>query len=142
MAAKPCARGASFLTIRKEDDQPKLDIAAMAGELSRSWAEHARANDEEALRVLFDWSAVTSWPYAVSSHQCLLVWRETVPKIFRAAFVHDRRWDRHAAILSALLRSANTQVLCFPAIRRADAIVWLVSSDDGSSRSHSRPLVE
>jgi hypothetical protein len=56
-------------------------------------------------------------------------WYKTAPAISRVAFVHDRRWNMHVAILSALIRVSKGQVRSF---RPADydlAVAWLQQED-------------
>jgi hypothetical protein len=111
-----------FFVLRSHGAQPKLDIIAIAGEL---W--HIQKGDA-ALRVLFDWSKLKSWPFEAPSLATIQKWKETVPFISRAAIVHDQKWNRHAALLAALLRVGNAQVRSFRASDYNGAIVWLEQS--------------
>jgi hypothetical protein len=124
MLTKRAAGDGVFFAMRQVGPQAKLDIVAIAWELSLLAEEHAR---KEPPCILFDWSAVTSWSYEASSQKNLQLWKETAPRIFRAAFIHDRRWDRQAALLAALLRSADTEVLSFLPAQMDRAVHWLTS---------------
>jgi hypothetical protein len=124
MLTKRTAGDGVFFTMCQVGPQAKLDIVAIAWELSLLAEEHAY---DEPPRILFDWSAVTSWSYEASSRKNLRLWKETIPRISRAAFIHDRRWDRQAALLAALLRSANTEALSFLPTQLDRAIHWLTS---------------
>jgi len=119
----------AFLTRRQAGDQAPFDVAAIALELTLALQELALPNSEPP-RVLFDWSAVTSWPYKATSQEGIQFWQKNVPQIFRAAFVHARRWDSQAALLAALLRSTNAEVRSFSSARLDDAISWLVSDPE------------
>jgi hypothetical protein len=109
---------------RHAGDQAIFDIALMAQELALALKESE--SDNQPVRVLFDWSELTSWPYRPSPQKSIQFWKGTVPKIARAAFVHSRRWDPQAALLAALLRIADAEVRSFSPRQFDDAIKWLV----------------
>jgi hypothetical protein len=109
----------TFLVVRREGAQPRFDLVAIAGELARL------RTDAAALRVLFDWSQIRSWPFAAPSAAAIQEWNKTAPAIARAAFVHDPKWNRHAAILSALLRVSNAEARSFHRSDTDRAIAWL-----------------
>jgi hypothetical protein len=111
-----------FFVLRRHGAQPKLNIIAIAGELS-----HVQ-NADTPLRVLFDWSQLKSWPFEAPSLASIQKWKETVPLISRAAIVHDQKWNRHAALLAALLRVGNAEVRSFRSSDYNGAIVWLEQS--------------
>ena len=123
MAKIPHSNESAFVTLSFTGVQAKLDVAAIASDFSRSLGAGAKARKPAC--ILIDWSSVSAWPYEASSQTKLQAWRETAPQIKRAAFIHDRRWDRHAAILAVLLRLANAEVLSFHPNHREDAIRWL-----------------
>jgi hypothetical protein len=137
MAIEQIEGDLGFLTQRRAGDQPQFDIKAIARELTHSLNDSTFSATRRPPRVLFDWAEVTSWPYKVSSQKCVQFWKEAVPPILRAAFIHDKRWDRQAAILGALLRMANTEARSFSPARLAVAVSWLASAqnslpDDGT----------
>ena len=112
-------KNCSFLALRRQGAQPKFDIVAIASELARL---HTAA---EALRVFFDWSQVTSWQYAAPSAAAIREWNKAAPVIARAAFVHEPKWNRHAAILAALLRVSDAEARSFRRVDTEKAIDWL-----------------
>ena len=109
----------AFLVLPRQCAQPKLDIAAIARELA-----HSQSGDA-TLRILFEWSQVSSWPFEAPSAAAVQAWHETAPPISRAAFVHDQKWNRHAAILSALMRLGHAQVRSFRPSDYDRATAWL-----------------
>ena len=117
----------AFLVVRPVGAQAKFDTAAIADELAR----HASAAG--GTRVLFDWSQLTSWPFAAPSMADTQEWNKAALPVARAALVHDRKWDRHAAVLSALLRVGGAEARSFRLSDRDKAINWLEranSNDD------------
>jgi hypothetical protein len=111
-----------FFVLRRRGAQPKLDIIAIAGEL-----RHIQKGDA-ALKVLFDWSKLESWSFQAPSLSTIQKWKESVPLVSRAAIVHDSKWNRHAALLAALLRECNAQVCSFSPSDYNGAIAWLEQS--------------
>jgi hypothetical protein len=109
----------AFAALVKIGEQPSFDIECLATELARLPTYGA------PLRVLFDWSMVESWPVRAPSAAAIAGWNRAAPSITRSAFVHAHKWDRQAALLAALLRVANVEVLSFHPTRRDQAIAWL-----------------
>jgi hypothetical protein len=109
----------AFTILRRQGDQSKFDIAAIASELA-----HSQGGDEP-MYLLFEWSQVMSWPYEAPSAGAIREWKKRSPQISRAAVVHDHRLTRHAAILAALMRVDGAEVRSFhpPAYDRA--VAWL-----------------
>jgi len=97
----------------------RFDIVAIADELTH------RASGAGGMRVLFDWSQLKSWPFAAPSAMDSHEWNKAALPIRRAALLHDRKWDRHAAVLSALLRIRGAQARSFRLSDRDNAIDWL-----------------
>jgi hypothetical protein len=117
--------GRAFLVVRPVGAQPKFDIAAVASKLA------GLQRGAAPLRVLFDWSQVGSWPFAVPPSTAVRDWNNTAPPIARAAFVHDSKWNRHAAILSALLRVSGAEARSFSPSNADSAIEWLERPAEG-----------
>jgi hypothetical protein len=115
----PKARDRDFATLLSSGAVACFDIQSIATELARI------PNSGPPLRVLFDWSALESWPFQAPSPVAIANWKCTAPSILRAAFLHVHKWDRQAALLSALLRLANAEAQSFQAIYRDRAISWL-----------------
>ncbi len=109
----------AFFVLRGAGAQPRLDIAAIANELAKI------QRVDSTLRILLEWSQVTSWPFEAPSPASVQAWNETAPPISRAAFVHDRKWNQHVAVLSALMRVRHAQVRSFRPCDREEAVAWL-----------------
>jgi hypothetical protein len=109
----------AFTILRRQGDQSKFDVAAIANELARS------NGSDQPLSLLFEWSQVNSWPFEAPSARAIRDWKQTAPLISRAAVVHDHRLTRHSAILAALMRVDGAEVRSFhpPAYDRA--VAWL-----------------
>jgi stage II sporulation SpoAA-like protein len=109
----------AFRVLRRHGAQPPFDIAAIATELAQC------QGDDAALCALFDWSQVSSWPFQAPSAAAVRAWNSTVPPVLRAAIIHDQRWDKHAAVLSALMRIRDGQVRSFHSLDHEKAVAWL-----------------
>jgi len=109
----------AFLVACRVGVQARFDVAAIAEDLAR------QPSGVGALRVLFDWSQLKSWPFAAPSLAATRKWKDTAPPVVRAALVHDRKWNRHAAVLSALLRVGGAEARSFPLSGADKAIAWL-----------------
>jgi SpoIIAA-like len=117
--ATPAPEDRGFCVLRRQGAQPIFDIAAFADQLARS------QSDEVPLRILLDWSLIESWPFEVPSPAAIRSWGIIGPSIKRAAIVHARKWNRHAALLSALLRLGGVEVRSFPQRDHSNAADWL-----------------
>jgi len=118
-----------FFFVRLRGPQPKLDIIAIARELA-----HLQTGDA-SLRVLFDWSELDFWQFEAPSPATIQVWKETVPSVSRAAIVHDPKWNRHAALLAALLRVCDAEVRSFLPSHRDEAIIWIEGKPEGGGEA-------
>jgi SpoIIAA-like len=107
------------LVLRREGPQPKFDLAAIAKEVA-----HGQAN-AKLPRVLFDWSGVTIWPFEAPEATAIRYWYTLAPRVARAALIHDEKWDRHASMLTALMRAVGAQVKSFPPGYQERAVAWL-----------------
>ena len=108
-----------LFVMHRRGPQPKLDIIAIARDLADL------QTGDESLKVLFDWSELDSWPFEAPSPATVQAWKETIPSVSRAAIVHDPKWNRHAALLAALLRVCNAEVRSFLPSHRHEAIIWI-----------------
>jgi hypothetical protein len=117
----------AFLVLRRQGVQSKFDIAAIARELA------TLQTGDPTRSVLFDWSQVDIWPFGAPPAAALQAWSKTAPLIQRAAFVHDPKLNRHAAILSALLRVSNVEARSFHLSDIDRAIAWLESDPQEAS---------
>lgn len=126
---RPQSGERTYLVLQRYGAQSKFDIVAIAAELG------TLRTGAVAARILFDWSQLCAWQYAAPSSASILEWHKTAPPIARAAFVHDPKWNRHAAILSALLRVSNAEARSFHRSDIDRAIEWLESaSENGDLR--------
>jgi hypothetical protein len=119
-----------LFVMRRRRPQPKLDIMVIARELA-----HFQTGDA-ALKVLFDWSELDSWPFAAPSLTTVQSWKETVPSISRAAIVHEPKLTRHAALLGALLRVCHASVRSFLPSDYDGAIIWLEQEPVGEGEPY------
>jgi len=115
-----------YLVVSPVGAQAKFSIAAIADDLAR------RTSGTEAAAVLFDWSQLKSWPFAAPCMAATQEWNKTAPPIARAALIHDRKWDRHAAVLSAVLRIGGAEARSFRLSDREKAIAWLEQANPGA----------
>jgi hypothetical protein len=114
-------RDRKFFVLCKRGAQPKFDIITIVEELRQI------QNSDPALRVLFDWSKLKSWPFETPPLSTIHKWKQTVPVISHAAIVHNPKWNRHAA-LGALLRVSSAQVCSFSPSEYSEAVAWLEKS--------------
>ena len=118
----------SVSVLRWQGAQSKFDVAAIAKE----WAAYGGGG--VALVLLVDWSQISEWPFGTPSAADIRAWDSLAPPTSRAAFVHDQRWNRHAAVLSALLRRGNAQVRSFRPPDYEKALAWLKEASQLSIR--------
>jgi hypothetical protein len=115
----PDSGDSAFRVLRRHGAQPPFDIAAIAMELAQC------QGDDAALCALFDWSQVSSWPFQAPPSAAVQTWSSTAPSVSRAAIIHDQKWDKHAAVLSALMRVRGGQVRSFHSLEHEKAVAWL-----------------
>ncbi len=113
------SRDSAIFVQRLQTAAQKFDLRTIASELKDCQAGGA------ALRILFDWSQVSWWPFEAPGAAAIEVWNETAPLIARAAIVHDQRWNRHAALLAAVIRTRTAAVRSFRPSDYDKAIEWL-----------------
>jgi hypothetical protein len=109
----------TVLVLRREGPQPTFDLAEIAKEIARGQANGAPP------RVLFDWSGVTAWPFEAPAAPAIRYWYSLAPRITRAALIHDERWDRHASMLTALMRAVAAEVKSYEPGYQERAVAWL-----------------
>jgi hypothetical protein len=76
-------------------------------------------------RILFDWSELKSWPFSETKSASIAPWVNLAAQIGRAAIIHERRWNRQAAWVAAIMRLSRTQVRSWHCGERDQAIAWL-----------------
>ena len=123
------------LILRREGPQPKFDLAAIAKEIARTQRE------AEPPRLLFDWSQVTAWPFEAPTATAIRFWYSLAPRVSRAALIHDGNLDRHAAMLSAVMRALAAEVKSFPPGYDERALAWLDAAREPATgvRAPRRP---
>ena len=109
----------TVLVLRREGPQPHFDLAGIAKEIARGQA------NAKPTRVLFDWSAVTVWPFEAPGAAAIRYWYTLAPRVARAALIHDEKCDRHAAMLAALMRALGAEAKAFPPGYQERAVAWL-----------------
>ena len=97
---------------------------------AEAFAEEARSfslifESREALLVLFDWSELAGWDEGLSTTESCRLWASAARQMRRSAIVHDRQWNRQAAILGAVLRLNGVEVRSWRAAEREAAVAWL-----------------
>lgn len=100
----------------------RLDTAAFLG-LAHLLA--ARQASRRASRILLDWSELVSWHFTRPSIADVQHWLAFTKNVDRVAIVHQRRWNRQAACIAAVLRTKDCQVRSFRFDGRDRAIAWL-----------------
>ncbi len=75
--------------------------------------------------ILFDWSELKSWPFRETKSASIAPWVNLAAQIGRAAIIHERRWNRQAAWVAAIMRLSGTQVRSWHYGERDQAIAWL-----------------
>ena len=113
------AADGAFFILRLRGVQPMFDITAIGNELAKHQTVDGPA------RILFDWSQIRSWPFEPPSAASIRTWNLSAPAIALGAFVHDRKWNRHVALLAALLRVGNAEVRSFRVSDFENATAWL-----------------
>lgn len=83
---------------------------------------HAR---HEHIRVLFDWTGIEGWEPGTREPSLWPNWRAMARPIDRAAIIHERRWNRQAALLAAILRINKVQARSWLPRNLPNALVWL-----------------
>ena len=69
----------ALFVLLRQGPQPKLDIVAIAAELARLQCGGA------ALRILFEWSQLSAWPFEAPSAAAIKTWNAAVPPLSRVA---------------------------------------------------------
>jgi hypothetical protein len=77
------------------------------------------------IQVLFDWTGIEGWEPGTRQPALWPNWRAMAHPIKRAAVVHERRWNRQAALLAAMLRINQTQVRSWLPRYLPAALNWL-----------------
>lgn len=100
----------------------RLDTTAFLGLAHLLATQHA---SERSSRLLLDWSELVSWHFTRPAIADLQHWLAYAEGIDRVAIVHQRRWNRQAAWLAAVLRTKDCKVRSFRFDGRDRAMSWL-----------------
>jgi hypothetical protein len=91
-------------------------------------------------RILFDWSQLQSWPFREAKSASIASWVSVAAQICRVAIIHERRWNRQAAWVAAIMRLSSTQVRSWHCEERDHAIEWLCAKSEEKQSERIRPL--
>ena len=114
-----CLNGASIVTVRFRGKLLVSDLSVFETALSD------RNAGLEHIRVLFDWIGVEGWGPGTGDSAWWPNWSDMARPIERAAIVHERRWNRQAALLAAILRKNKAQARSWLPRNLPAALVWL-----------------
>jgi NADPH-dependent ferric siderophore reductase len=114
-----CVNDESIVTVRFRGRLSVSDLNVFETALSD---RHA---GRQHIRVLFDWTGIEGWEPGTGDPARWPNWRDTTRPIERAAIIHERRWNRQAALLAAMLRINKAQARSWLPRNLPDALVWL-----------------
>lgn len=77
-------------------------------------------------KILFDWRSLDNSSLLGWSVVAMEPWIVVVHRIERIAIVHDPGWNRHAALLAALLRRENLNIRSWRPEHLSTAFDWLL----------------
>jgi len=75
--------------------------------------------------IYFDWLGIDRWTFSAPTANDEAAWRMASKAIKRAVIVHDRRLNRQAAWLAAILRSEGVRVRSWRPQDAAAGATWL-----------------
>lgn len=108
-----------FVTARLRGLQSTSEFASFDQVLARM------RGDREHFRVLFDWTALEGWDAKDQIASSCLNWKKGSLVIERMAIVHQRQWNRQAAVLAAVLRAESRLVRSWIPRDLSKAVAWL-----------------
>ena len=111
--------GEPIVTVRFRGRLSVSDLTVFETALLDRHAGHAR------IRVLFDWTGIEGWELGTREPTRWPNWRAMARPIERAAIIHERRWNRQAALLAAMLRINKAQARSWLPRNLPAALVWL-----------------
>lgn len=109
----------SIVTVRFRGRVSASDLTVLETALLDRHAGH------EHLRVFFDWTGIEGWEPGTGEPARWPNWRAMARPIKRAAIIHERRWNRQAALLAAMLRINKAQARSWLPRNLPAALVWL-----------------
>jgi hypothetical protein len=111
--------GASIVIVRFRG---RLSVSDLSG-FDRAPLDRRAGHNH--IRALFDWTGVEGWEAETRDAARWPNWRDMGRSIERAAIVHERRWNRQAALLAAMLRINKAEARSWLPRNLPDALVWL-----------------
>lgn len=114
-----CPNDEAIVTVRFRERLSVSDLSVFELALSNRHAGHER------IRVLFDWRGIEEWEPGTREPALWPNWRGMARPIKRAAVIHERRWNRQAAMLAAMLRINKAQVRSWLPQNLPAALIWL-----------------
>jgi len=116
LAAERC------IAVRLTGIQPAAEFAESAIALLHE------LDGASAINVMFDWTALSGWDDNDRAARSCRQWHNAAHLIRRMAIVHDRRWNRQAAALAAIMRKSRRDVRSWHAGEYTEAMQWLAHS--------------
>ena len=111
--------GGSIVTVRFRGRLSVSDLRVFDAALLDRYAA------QQHIRVLFDWTGIEGWEPGTGDPALWPNWRAMARPIDRAAIIHERRWNRQAALLAAMLRINKPQARSWLPRNLPAALVWL-----------------
>jgi hypothetical protein len=108
-----------IVTVRFRGRLSVSDLSVFETALSDRHAGH------EHIRVLFDWIGIEEWEAGTREPARWPSWHDMARPIDRAAIIHERRWNRQAALLAAMLRVNKAQARSWLPRNLPAALIWL-----------------
>ena len=79
----------------------------------------------EHIRIVFDWTGIDQWEVGTSDAAVWPHWRAVAQPVERVAIIHERRWNRQAALLAAMLRVNKIETRSWLPSAFSDTLLWL-----------------
>jgi hypothetical protein len=114
-----CPNDEAIVTVRFHGRLLVSELGVFETALSERHAGRQR------IRVLFDWTGIEEWEPGTREPARWPNWRVMACPIDRAAIIHERRWNRQAALLAAMLRINKAQARSWLPRNLPAALVWL-----------------
>lgn len=119
-----------MIEMRTIDDERSVVIRVSGTQPATEFADVAvlfaqRYRHSSDMRVLFDWTELSNWDDNIRASYSCRRWSDAASLIVRSAIVHNRRWNRHAAVLAAVIRRSRGRVRSWRTTELENAVVWL-----------------
>jgi hypothetical protein len=110
--------GSGIVTVRYRGAITNRELATLAAMVT-SFESHG------GMLIFLDWLGIDRWEFSPHEARGVAAWRRAARKIERVAIVHDRRRDRQAAWLAAILRKEGVSVRSWRPQNAGLAATWL-----------------